>query len=220
MKNRDDEEEGLFSRWSRLKRSRPAEPSAPQPAPASEPEQAEDLAPPESEEDEAALLARLDLPVPESLAPGDDFSRFMSNEVPAFLRQRALRVLWRSNPDLAVLDGLVDYGEDFRSGDITGVIQTAYRVGRGFLKDKTEEDPEAAETPAAAPVDDGPEQAPATAAVPDDLSDSPPAKPDTQTESAAAAPLPDREAGTDRTARDREDRPLPPPGRMVFTDDG
>ncbi|MCE8511374.1 DUF3306 domain-containing protein [Ruegeria pomeroyi] len=86
------------------------------------------------EQDDAEILARLDLPDPDLLQPGDDVSRFMSELVPDRLRRRALRRLWRLNPVLANVDGLVDYGEDFT--DATRVIeglQTAYQVGRGML---------------------------------------------------------------------------------------
>lgn len=87
------------------------------------------------QQDDAEILARLDLPDPDLLQPGDDVSRFMSELVPDRLRRRALRRLWRLNPVLANVDGLVDYGEDFT--DATRVIeglQTAYQVGRGMLR--------------------------------------------------------------------------------------
>ncbi|MCE8538327.1 DUF3306 domain-containing protein [Ruegeria pomeroyi] len=86
------------------------------------------------QQDDAEILERLDLPNPDLLQPGDDVSRFMSELVPDRLRRRALRRLWRLNPVLANVDGLVDYGEDFT--DATRVIeglQTAYQVGRGML---------------------------------------------------------------------------------------
>lgn len=86
------------------------------------------------QQDDAEILERLDLPDPDLLQPGDDVSRFMSELVPDRLRRRALRRLWRLNPVLANVDGLVDYGEDFT--DATRVIeglQTAYQVGRGML---------------------------------------------------------------------------------------
>ena len=97
-------------------------------------EEAEALAVQEQKADDD-LLAELDLPDPDSLKAGDDFSAFMSKSVPARLRNRALRKLWVSNPVLANLDGLVDYAEDFRSAGLTGeVIQTSYQVGKGLMK--------------------------------------------------------------------------------------
>jgi len=83
---------------------------------------------------DADILTELDLPDPAGLAPGDDIAGFMAPTVPERLRKRALRQLWRLNPDLANLDGLLDYGEDFTDAAvINGKIQTAYQVGRGML---------------------------------------------------------------------------------------
>lgn len=129
-------DDDFLSRWSRRKRAVAEE--APKvveedPAPAPEPV-------PETAEEEAELLTRLELPVPEDMKPGDDFSAFMADGVPAFLRKRALRVLWRSNPVLANLDGLNDYDEDFTSPELTQkVLATAYQVGRGFVTEKPSE---------------------------------------------------------------------------------
>lgn len=123
------DEDDFLSRWSRRKRRvAEEEPEAVQPDSVS----AE--AEPETEEEEAALLERLGLPVPETLGPGDDFQPFMKAGVPGFLRRRALRVLWRSNPVLANLDGLNDYDDDFTSPELTKkVLATAYQVGKGIV---------------------------------------------------------------------------------------
>ncbi len=81
------------------------------------------------------VLAELDLPDPDSMKQGDDFSAFMSDAVPERLRRRALRQLWRSNPVLANLDNLVDYGEDYTDAAlVVENLQTAYQVGKGMLK--------------------------------------------------------------------------------------
>lgn len=148
------EEDGDFlSRWSRRKRAAVAEePPIPGLDPGSQggkghdvPDQVGDSeAIPETLEAEAALLEKLGLPAPETLSEGDDFSRFMADGVPAFLRKRALRVLWRSNPILANLDGLNDYDEDFTSPEMTQkVLATGYQVGRGFVKKVLDTVPEA-----------------------------------------------------------------------------
>lgn len=80
------------------------------------------------------LLEELNLPEPESLSAGDDFSGFMARSVPDRLRRRALRALWRTNPVLANVDGLIDYGGDFTdSATVVDNLQTAYSVGRGML---------------------------------------------------------------------------------------
>ena len=58
----------------------------------------------------------------------------MAKAVPTRLRNRALRKLWLSNPALANLDALLDYGEDFTiNADAVEVIQTTYQVGKGLL---------------------------------------------------------------------------------------
>ena len=58
----------------------------------------------------------------------------MRKGVPAELRKRALQRLWRSNPTLANLDGLLEYGEDYtKIGTAKQVVRTAYQVGRGML---------------------------------------------------------------------------------------
>jgi hypothetical protein len=87
------------------------------------------------EKTDAEILAELDLPDPDTLEQGDDFSVFMSKAVPDRLRRRALRTLWRSNPVLANVDMLVDYGEDFTdAATVVENLQTAYQVGKGMLK--------------------------------------------------------------------------------------
>ena len=87
------------------------------------------------EKTDEELLVELGLPDPDTLKMGDDFKVFMSKAVPDRLRRRALRTLWRSNPVLANLDMLVDYGEDFTDkAMVVENMQTAYQVGKGMLK--------------------------------------------------------------------------------------
>lgn len=201
--SRPDDDEGVLSRWSRLKRTKPVAPEE-QPEPG---DVAATEALPETEEDEAALLERLNLPVPETLEPGDDFSRFMGAHVPAFLRQRALRVLWRSNPDLAALDGLVDYGEDFRASGIKTVVETVYQVGRGILTEKPAPDTEAEESK---PGEDPPAPAAAAEAAPGEPAVEKSEIPDHSDQALTETP-----ADIDRNA----DAAPPRPRRMVFADD-
>ncbi|WOI33187.1 DUF3306 domain-containing protein [Tritonibacter scottomollicae] len=86
-----------------------------------------------ADRDEAELLAELDLPDPDTLGAGDDFKAFLSDAVPARLKTRALRRLWLTNPVLANVDGLLDYGEDFTDAAMAVEnIQTAYQVGKGM----------------------------------------------------------------------------------------
>ncbi|MGD9828513.1 MAG: DUF3306 domain-containing protein [Hyphomicrobiaceae bacterium] len=73
----------------------------------------------------------------DALDYGSDYTRFMQPGVPEWVRQKALRRLWVSNPLLANLDGLDDYIEDFSDAVwATPDIQTSYRVGRGFMSDE------------------------------------------------------------------------------------
>ena len=81
------------------------------------------------------VLEELGLPDPDTLEPGDDFKVFMKEVVPERLRRRALKKLWLSNPLLANVDGLVDYGEDFTDAAVgAGFVETTYQVGKGMLK--------------------------------------------------------------------------------------
>ncbi|MCF6273532.1 MAG: DUF3306 domain-containing protein [Rhodobacteraceae bacterium] len=93
-----------------------------------------------AEKTEEEVLTELDLPNPDAMQPGDDFSAFMKAAVPDALRNRALRTLWRSDPVLANVDMLVDYGEDFTGkNDIKRVIKTIYQVGKGMLREPVDE---------------------------------------------------------------------------------
>ena len=128
MSNPPDDD--FLSRRTRRKRAIADAQETPRPEKSELPE--EDTPPPGETEEQ--LLARLDLPDPDTLEEGDDFSRFMSGAVPEHLRRRALRKLWRSNPTLAVLDGLNDYDDDFTGGFVApGTLKTAYEVGRGIV---------------------------------------------------------------------------------------
>ncbi|MBO9476365.1 DUF3306 domain-containing protein [Shimia sp. R11_0] len=87
------------------------------------------------EKSDAEILEELALPDPDTLAQGDDFSVFLAKAVPERIRRRALRKLWLSNPVLANVDELVDYGEDFTdSAMVVEGMQTAYQIGKGMLK--------------------------------------------------------------------------------------
>ena len=89
------------------------------------------------EKPDEEVLAELDLPDPDSLKQGDDFSAFMAKAVPERLRRRALRRLWLSNPVLANLDELLDYGEDFTdAATVIADMQSVYRVGKGMVRDE------------------------------------------------------------------------------------
>jgi len=164
------DEPGFASRWSRLKREAKAE--APESggdaeagAGVTEPE-----APVEDDRPDEEVLEELGLPDPDTLKSGDNFAAFMARAVPTRLRNRALRKLWISDPVLANLDELLDYGEDFTdAATVVENLQTAYQVGKGFVDKVAElsgEDAgsaeegaeEAPEEPAGEPAEETPEE--------------------------------------------------------------
>lgn len=92
-------------------------------------------------EDASSDLDHKDLPDVSDLNAESDFSAFLREGVSEEIRRKALRVLWRSDPVLANLDGLNDYDEDFRSsGVIAEAVKTAYEAGKGYLDREKEED--------------------------------------------------------------------------------
>jgi len=137
-------DEGFLQRWSRRKaeaRTPSKEPEA-VPDPIARQEDAAKAPEPHSpataghapaaDEDAIDLDA---LPDVDTLTYESDFTVFLRKGVPPELRRRALQRLWRSNPTLANLDGLVEYGEDYTQIGAAGqVVRTAYQVGRGMLE--------------------------------------------------------------------------------------
>ncbi len=130
--------EGFARRWSRLKRQCEAgEPPAEETGDATAPQEAvtadAPAVPVEDPRSDKDILAELGLPDPDTLGPGDDFTALLKAELPARLRRRVLRRLWLSDPALANLDELLEYGEDY-SQAVTGIVETVYQVGRGMLE--------------------------------------------------------------------------------------
>jgi len=118
--------------WSRRKAAVAAE-KAQDAAQAQERARAETVAELEAKTDEE-ILDELGLPDPTTLKPGDDFAAFLKDAVPDRIKKVALRKLWTSNPILANVDGLLDYGEDFTDAAVgAGVVETTYQVGKGML---------------------------------------------------------------------------------------
>lgn len=144
------EYDGLLSRWSQRKRAAETE------DPVAESKPAEDTADPDlaaelADLPEAEVLKRLGLPDPDSLKMGDDFKPFLQSAVPGYLRKRALRTLWASNPVLANVDGLVEYGEDFTDAAmVPEVLNTVYQVGKGMLREVLKPEDEDGDSPAEA----------------------------------------------------------------------
>ena len=118
--------------WSRRKAAVAAE-EAQDAAEVQERARAETAAELEAKTDEE-ILEELGLPDPMTLKPGDDFAAFLKDAVPDRIKKVALRKLWTSNPILANVDGLLDYGEDFTDAAVgAGVVETTYQVGKGML---------------------------------------------------------------------------------------
>lgn len=170
----------FLARWSSRKLKARETPEAE--VPPADPALAATPAPDVSEKTDEEILQELGLPDPDTMVSGDDFSAFLKSAVPARLRNRALRRLWRSNPVLANLDGLNDYEGDFTDAAtvVKGGLKTAYQIGRGFLRDDEETLAAAERSPRERPVAGSPEDDPAAAA-PDDA----PAEDGTTNEAAA-----------------------------------
>jgi len=79
---------------------------------------------PLNDEEQALVNA---LPDIESLEKSSDFTPFMNDKIPAFIRRKALNILWRSDAVLANLDGLNDYDEDFTI--IETIVKAASDIG-------------------------------------------------------------------------------------------
>lgn len=149
-----EEEVGTFlARWSRRKVA--ARRGAPEPDPVLPSEAA--IAPDaDAETAPAAREAPLEersgpepppLPDPDTLDAASDLRPFLQPGVPAELKRRALRRMWKVNPIIATPDGLDDYYvvNDFSDASTAVAdLRTLYRVGRGMLASAEEEGTEAA----------------------------------------------------------------------------
>ncbi|MBQ0764371.1 DUF3306 domain-containing protein [Marinobacter psychrophilus] len=142
--------ESRLQRWSR-KKTKAGKEAKLAPASTVEPElsfEEQELAVNEAMP-ELGVLEKYDLPDPDVIELGTDITGFMRKEIPELLRRKALRALWKSNPVLAVLDGLNDYDEDFSDAATAGnAVKTLYKVGQGLI-DKTKR----ADVPAEARVE-------------------------------------------------------------------
>lgn len=145
--------ESRLQRWSR-KKTETGKKTEPAPPPSFE-------SGPSQEEQELAInealpehdvLEKYGLPDPEAIELGTDITGFMRKEIPELLRRKALRSLWKSNPVLAVLDGLNDYDEDFTdAATATGTVKTLYKVGQGLI-DRTTKVSEQVDNKAGEPI--------------------------------------------------------------------
>ncbi|MCI5097359.1 MAG: DUF3306 domain-containing protein [Rhodobacteraceae bacterium] len=172
-----------------------------------------------AERSDEDILEELQLPDPDTLEAGDDFKAFMTDAVPQRIKTRALRRLWLSNPALANIDGLVDYGEDFTdAATVVENLATAYQVGKGMTA-HVEEMARQAERQAEAATEDG-DITPADPEQADDTEDSNVEEPAIVAE-APTAPRPEAALISAEQADANEDQtvfeaPRPPRMRVTF----
>lgn len=134
----------FLSRWSRRKVEAKEQENTDQNQPADIDEALQDSDPTDENQlteeqiadlSDEEILEELGLPDPDAMKAGDDFKVFMKSAVPKHIQNRALRKLWLSNPALANVDMLVDYGEDFTdAATVIPGMKTAYEVGKGIAK--------------------------------------------------------------------------------------
>ena len=150
--------EGFASRWSRLKtdpKTVQSDAETENSTPTIENISEDTAVVDEDTMTDAELLEKYALPDPDEMKAGDNFSAFMREAIPDRLRRRALRVLWGSNPMLANLDELVDYGEDYTDAAMmVENMQTIYQVGKGSAWKYQAEQARVAEEKAAAELAD------------------------------------------------------------------
>jgi hypothetical protein len=147
--------ESFLGRWSRLKGEARRESTETPQASETAPDAAASAGRSEARPDEPGIAATHDarpkegsdrdrtepidpdsLPPVESLTYDSDYTVFLREGVPPEIRKQALQRLWRSDPVLANLDGLLEYGEDYSGiGKTRSIVRTAYQVGRGMLHD-------------------------------------------------------------------------------------
>lgn len=81
------------------------------------------------------------LPPLESLNGDSDFTPFMREGVPEFIKRKAMRILWRANPLFGFRDEMNDYDEDYNV--VHQIIDSnfgSYQVGRGHLSEEELQD--------------------------------------------------------------------------------
>ncbi|MBY6160833.1 DUF3306 domain-containing protein [Mameliella alba] len=183
--------------WSRRRAAVAAEQQAEAQAQVAEARAAEAAAIEEQSDDE--VLEELGLPAPEDMTDPAQVQELLRSVVPQRLRTRALRRLWRLNPVLANVDGLVDYGEDFTDAALAvEKLQTVYQVGKGMF-DKAAEQAEAEARAAAARDAETPEaeatEAEGTAQTADEAPDQVRGAPPDTADPGAAGPAPAPEPG-------------------------
>jgi hypothetical protein len=136
----DDQEandgEGFAARWSRRKVAERARIEDQETTPLKEAGGDDENVPAKTDAEAPVEIAPEDLPDIETLDKDSDYTPFMQDGVPEWLRRVALHKLWLSDPLLANLDGLNDYDEDFSAiGTVAREITSRYKPGSGMPDD-------------------------------------------------------------------------------------
>ncbi len=142
----NDEDETFLKRWSRRKieakeQAADATPEAADAgAPAERKEGADAPAHAEAAPEKRALteadFADVDF---EALDMQSDYKRFLEPGVPDSIKYKALQKLWSSDPIFTAIEQFYEYAGDFTDKAVAvpaGTLQTAYRIGRGFMSDE------------------------------------------------------------------------------------
>ena len=145
-------EENFLSRWSKKKSKQKTQienSNSKQTDPESSTE-AENQSSLDEENDklnDEELLKKYNLPNPEKIKTEKSLDVFFKKGVPDRLRQIALRRVWRLNPIIRFADAEInDYHEDFTdAATVIEGMQTAYKVGKGYLSDLIEDNNESNE---------------------------------------------------------------------------
>ena len=147
--NKDEEQEGFISRWSKKKANNKSDIK-----PLTEKENVDKIINAESEDqalitpeiidesqyddlNDEQLLEKFKLPNPEKIKKEKGLDLFFKDGIPDRLRQIALRKVWKLNPIIRFADAEInDYHEDFTdAATVIEGMQTAYKVGRGYLSE-------------------------------------------------------------------------------------
>ena len=168
----ETEQKPFLSRWAQRKAGKQAEVDVPEEVAQTEQVEATDETEEEAALSDEELCARYELPDPEHCTDSEQLDGFFDGQIPDRLRQLAMRRLWRLNPLFRFADEMVEYGEDFTdAATVIPNMQTAYKVGKGYL-DKILAEKEEADAEAALSVEQVAEQEELKSTVDTDTSDS------------------------------------------------
>ena len=130
----ETEQKPFLSRWAQRKAGKQTEVDVPEEVTQTEQVDATDETEEEAALSDEELCARYELPDPEHCTDSEQLDGFFDGQIPDRLRQLAMRRLWRLNPLFRFADEMVEYGEDFTdAATVIPNMQTAYKVGKGYL---------------------------------------------------------------------------------------